>query len=158
MFYVVNFIDGNSVELNIDHGCKRFEGATMDLDRYAHIGDVVKMLGRVGLAVTPLFLIVYMGMQTLSGVDAGPLQTTVNTTLGPTVEHRTRAILHSDLNEAWNHYESGDYSEDMWKSAYAHVTRTWNEQAKGKGWREFGWAPPKRNGPARISSNESEIL
>ena len=145
------------MKLRIDHGCKRFGGATMDLDRYGHIGDIVKMLGPVGVAATPLLLIVYMGMQTLSGVEAGPPETTVKAVLEPALEDRTRAILHSDLNEAWNHYESGDYSEDMWKGVYAHVTRIWNGQAKGKGWSEFGWAPPKHNGPTHLSSNESDV-
>ena len=128
----------------------------MDLDRYAHIRDVVKLLGRVGVAVTPLFLIVYMGIRTLSGVEAGPPEATVNMTFEVTVEDRTRAILHSDLNEAWNHYESGDYSEDMWKGVYAHVTRNWNEQAKGKGWSGFGWAPPKHDETAQLSSKRTE--
>ena len=128
----------------------------MDVDRYAHIGDIVKMLGRVGLALTPIFLIVYMGMEALSGVEAGPLETTVDTTPGPTVEHRTRAILHSDLDEAWNHYESGDYSEDMWKGVHTHVTRAWNEQAKDKGWRDFAWAPPKHDAPTQLSSMQTE--
>ena len=129
----------------------------MDADKYATIRDVVKLLGRVGLAVTPLFLIVYMGMQTLSGVEAGPPETTVNATLEPTLEDRTRAILHSDLNEAWEHYESGDYSEDMWKGVYAYVTRNWNGQAKGKGWSEFGWAPPKHDGPTQLSLKQTDL-
>ena len=129
----------------------------MDADKYATIRDVVKLLGRVGAAVTPLILIVYMGMQTLSGVEAGPPKTSVNATLEPTVEDRTRAILHSDLNEAWMHYETGNYSEDMWKGVHAHVTRTWNGQAKGKGWSEFGWAPPKQAEPTQLSSNEPGV-
>ncbi|MDK1022230.1 MAG: hypothetical protein QGD90_11410 [Candidatus Hydrogenedentes bacterium] len=128
-----------------------------DLDRYCHIRDVVKMVGRIGLTVTPLFIIAFMGIRTLSGVEAGPPETAVNAILEATVEDRTRAILHSDLNEAWNHYESGDYSEDMWKGVYTHVVGIWNEQAKGKGWIEFGWAPPKHDEPTQLSSTQTEV-
>ncbi len=129
----------------------------MDADKYAAIGDVVKLLGRVGAAVTPLCIIVYIGMQTLSGVEARTPETTAEAVVGPTVEDRTRSILHSDLDEAWEHYESGDYSEDMWKGIYTHVAGKWNEQAKGKGWIEFGWAPPKKDVPTELSSKVSDI-
>ena len=123
----------------------------MDADTYATIRDVVKLVGRVGAAVTPLFIIVYMGMQTLSDVEAGPPETTGDAPIGATVEDRTRAILRSDLDEAWSHYESRDYSEDMWKGIYTHVVGKWNEQAKGKGWIEFGWAPPKHEDPDQLA-------
>ena len=124
----------------------------MDANTYATIGDVAKLVGRVGFAVVLIFIIVYMGIQSISNVSASPPETKINAILEPTLEDRTRAILRSDLNEAWNHYESGDCSEDMWKGVHAHIAGKWDEQAKGKGWSEFGWAPTKTDAPAPIST------
>jgi len=129
----------------------------MDLDGFSHVRDIVKMLGRVGVCVVPLVIVVYIGVETLSDVEAGTPEATVGAIVAPTIEDRTRAILHSDLDEAWGHYESGDYSEDMWKGVYTHVTGKWNVQAKGKGWIEFGWAPPKKDVPTQLSSKVSDV-
>ena len=129
----------------------------MDLDGFSHVRDIVKMLGRVGVCVVPLLIVVYVGVETLSDVEAGTPETSVGAILAPTIEDRTRAILHSDLDEAWGHYESGDYSEDMWKGVYTHVTGKWNVQAKGKGWSEFAWAPAAREEPTQLSSMQSGI-
>ena len=45
----------------------------------------------------------------------------------------------------------------MWKGVYTHVTGKWNVQAKGKGWIEFGWAPPEHEEPTQLSSMQSGI-
>ena len=129
----------------------------MNADTYATIRDMVKLLGRVGAAVVPLFVIAYMAVESLSDVDAPPPATNINAMLKPTLEDRTRAIFHSDLNEAWDHYESGDYSEDMWKSVYTHIAGKWNGQATGKGWSEFGWAPPKHHEPTPILLKQATV-
>ncbi len=96
---------------------------------------------------------IYLGIHSLSSVSAGTPVTNINASLEPTLEDRTRAILHADLNEAWGHYEGGDFSDDMWEGVRAHITRKWNEQAMPKGWGVFGWEAPKTDGPGAAASS-----
>lgn len=119
----------------------------MNLDSYSQKRGMFKMLGGAGLLVAPLLIVLYMGPHSLSGVEAGPVRAPDDVEPPPTIEQSTRAIFFEDLDEAWEHYETGEYSEAMWKQVYAHVIRNWSEQAQGKGWSEFGWAPPNQNDP-----------
>ena len=101
----------------------------------------------------PLCIIIYLAIQSLSSVSARTPDTNINASLEPTLEDRTRAILHADLNEAWGHYEGGDFSDDMWEGVHAHITQKWNEQALPKGWDVFGWEAPKKDGRGAAASS-----
>ena len=126
----------------------------MDVDTYCTIRDVAKLISRVGFLVTLLGISTYLAVQSLSNVSAGTPDTNINSWLEPTPEDRTRSILQRDLNEAWDHYRSGDFSDDMWEGVHTHVTRQWNEQAHPKGWGALGWKAPKTGEPDAAASSK----
>lgn len=122
------------------------------MDMYSTVRDVAKLISRVGFLLTLICISIYLAVQSLSDASAGTPDTNINAWLEPTIEDRTRSILQSDLNEAWGHYESGDFSDDMWEGVHTHVTRQWNEQAQPKGWGALGWKAPETDEPDATAS------
>ncbi len=119
----------------------------MGENKYRTIRGVAKMVWRVGLAAMPLCVIAYVALQSLLSASADTPETNVSVSLEPSLEERTRVILHEDLNEAWGSYEGGEFSDEMWEGVRSHVTRNWNAQAQPKGWDVLGWEVPKTEGP-----------
>ncbi len=117
----------------------------MNFDSYSGKRGLFRMLGGVGLIVTPLLVVLYMGPHSLPAVQAGPALAPTASSSMPSPEQFTRAILLRDLDESWAHYESGEYNEAMWTKAHAHIVRLWKRQADGKGWSALGWTPPERD-------------
>ena len=127
------------------------------MDTYSTLGDVAKLISRVGFLLTLLCISIYLAVQSLSDASAGTPDPNINAWLEPTMEDRTRSILQSHLTEAWGHYKSGDISDDMWEGVRTHVTRQWNEQAQPKGWSALGWKAPETGEPdTAASSKESQ--